>query len=41
VDGTSVSSTKVSWEISGDGCKTQSTVQAGFASEAGGVAGEV
>jgi RNA-directed DNA polymerase len=41
VDSTSVSSTKVSWEVSGEGCKTQPTAQAGRASEAGGVAGEV
>src|SRR5208283_3575301 len=41
VGGTSVSSAKVSWEVSGGGCKTQPTAQAGFASEAGGVAGEV
>jgi group II intron reverse transcriptase/maturase len=41
VDSTSVSSTKVSWEISGGGCKTPPTAQAGQASEAGGVAGEV
>ncbi len=41
VDGTSVSSAKVSWEISGDGCKTQPNAQAGQASQAGGVAGEV
>jgi len=41
VDGTSASSTKVSWEISGGGCKTQPTAQAGQASQAGGVTGEV
>ncbi len=41
VDGTSASSTKVSWEISGGGCKTQPNAQAGQASEAGGAAGEV
>ncbi len=41
VDGTSASSTKVSWEISGNGCKTQPTAQAGSPSQAGGVAGEV
>jgi RNA-directed DNA polymerase len=41
VDSTSASSTKVSWEVSGDGCKTQPTAQAGSASETGGVAGEV
>src|ERR1035441_9422325 len=41
VDGTSISSTKVSWEISDGGCKTQPTAQAGNASQAGGVTGEV
>ena len=41
VGGTSASSTKESWEISGGGYKTRPTAQAGFASEAGGVAGEV
>jgi len=41
VEGTSVSSAKVSWEVSGGGCKTQPTAQAGSASEAGGGAGEV
>ena len=41
VDGTSASSTKVSWEVSGGGCKTQPTAQAGKASQAGGVTGEV
>jgi len=41
VDSTSISSTKVSWEVSGEGGKAQPTVQAGSASEAGGVAGEV
>src|ERR1700677_535349 len=41
VDGTSGSSTKVSWEISGGGCETRPTAQAGRTSEAGGAAGEV
>ena len=41
VDGTSASSTKESWEISGGGCKTQPNAQAGQASQAGGVTGEV
>jgi len=41
VDGTSASSTRESWEVSSDGCKTQPTPQAGWASEAGGIAGEV
>ncbi len=41
VDGTPVSSVKVSWEISGGGCQTQPSVQAGHARESGGVAGEV
>jgi hypothetical protein len=41
VGGTSASSTKESWEISGGGCKTQPSAKAGSASEAGGVAGEV
>jgi len=41
VDGTSGSSANVSWEVSGDGCKTQPSVQAGQSREAGGVAGEV
>jgi hypothetical protein len=41
VDSTSVSSTKISWEISGGGCKTRPNAQAGRASEAGGAAGEV
>ena len=41
VGGTSVSSVKVSWEVSGGGCKTQPSVQAGYSREAGGVAGEV
>ena len=41
VGGTSVSSAKESWEVSGGGCKTQPFVQAGYASEAGGAAGEV
>ena len=41
VDGTSASSTRESWEVSSDGCKTQPTAQAGQASEAGGAAGEV
>ncbi|MGA2964561.1 MAG: hypothetical protein ABSD96_23105, partial [Candidatus Korobacteraceae bacterium] len=35
VGGTSASSTKESWEISGGGYKTRPTAQAGFASEAG------
>jgi hypothetical protein len=41
VDSTSASSTKESWEISGDGCKTRPNAQAGSASQADGVAGEV
>jgi len=41
VGSTSVSSTKVNWEVSGEGGKTQPTAQAGSASETGGVAGEV
>jgi hypothetical protein len=41
VDGTSVSSAKVSWENSGGGCKTRPSAQAGRTSEAGGAAGEV
>ena len=41
VDGTSASSVRESWEISGDGSKTQTNAQAGWASEAGVVAGEV
>src|SRR5208283_106156 len=41
VGGTSVSSVKVSWEVSGGGCKTQPFAQAGYSREAGGVAGEV
>ena len=41
VDSTSVSSTKVSWENSGDGSQAQPLAQAGRTSEAGGVAGEV
>ena len=41
VDSTSVSSVKVSWEVSGGGCKTQLSEQAGYSREAGGVAGEV
>jgi len=41
VDGTSGSSAKESWEISGSGCKARPTEQAGRTSEAGGVAGEV
>jgi len=41
VDGTSASSAKVSWEVSGGGCKTQPSAQAGSASEAGVVVGEV
>jgi hypothetical protein len=41
VDGTSASSVKESWESSSDGCETQPTAQAGWASEAGGVAGAV
>jgi RNA-directed DNA polymerase len=41
VGSTSGSSTQVSWEVSGGGCKTQPSAQAGRASEAGGVAGEV
>jgi hypothetical protein len=41
VDGTSASSVKVSWEISGGGCQTQPFAQAGKTSQAGGVAGEV
>jgi len=41
VDSTSGSSTKVSWEISGGGCKAQPNAQTGSASQAGGVAGEV
>jgi hypothetical protein len=41
VDGTFVSSVRESWEISGGGCKTQPSAQAGRASEAGGAAGEV
>jgi len=41
VDSTSVSSVRESWEVSGGGSKSPPTVQAGSASEAGGVAGEV
>ena len=41
VDGTSVSSAKESWEISGDGPQAQPSAQAGSASKAGGVPGEV
>jgi RNA-directed DNA polymerase len=41
VDGTSVSSTKVSWENSGGGPQAQAPAQAGPTSEAGGGAGEV
>ena len=41
VGGTPVSSVKVSWEVSGDGCKTQPAAQTGRTSQAGGVAGEV
>ena len=41
VGSTSVSSVRESWEISGGGCKTQPPAQAGRASKAGGVAGEV
>jgi hypothetical protein len=41
VGGTSASSVKVSWENSGGGCQTQPFAQAGQASEAGGVPGEV
>ena len=41
VGGTFVSSAKISWEVSGGGCKTRPAAQAGSASEAGGVTGEV
>ena len=41
VDSTSVSSTKVSWEISGGGPQAQPPAQAGQTSQAGGVVGEV
>jgi len=41
VDSTSVSSVKVSWEVSVGGCKTQPSAQAGYSREAGGVPGEV
>ena len=41
VDSTSASSVKISWEVSGGGCKTQPSAQAGYSREAGGVAGEV
>ena len=41
VDGTSASSDRVSWEVSGGGLQARPVSQAGSASEAGGAAGEV